>query len=60
MLKLAVALGMKNRKPSPLDFAHSNIITILRRDGSIAHQHVGLKVDKSETFAAIRAAAKVS
>jgi protein SCO1/2 len=58
VLELAVALGMKYRKTSPLDFAHSNIITVLRRDGSIAHQQVGLNEDKTKTFAAIRAAAK--
>jgi protein SCO1/2 len=58
VLELAVALGMKYRKTSALDFAHSNIITVLRRDGSIAHQQVGLGEDKSPTLAAIRAAAK--
>ena len=57
VLELAVALGMKYRKTSALDFAHSNIITVLRRDGSIAHQQVVLGVDKAETFAAIRTAA---
>lgn len=56
VLELAVALGMKYRKTTSLDFAHSNIITVLRRDGSIAHQQVGLETDKKETYAAIRAA----
>ena len=56
VLELAVALGMKYRKTSALDFAHSNIITVLRPDGSIAHQQVGLEADKTETFAAIRSA----
>jgi len=58
VLELAVALGMKYRQSSAMDFAHSNIITVLRRDGSIAHQQVGLGVDKTETFAAIHDVAK--
>ena len=58
VLELAVALGMKYRKTSPLDFAHSNIITVLRRDGSIAHQQVGLEADKTDTLTAIRSAAE--
>lgn len=56
VLELAVALGMKYRKTSASDFAHSNIITVLRRDGSIAFQQVGLGMNKAETFAAIRKA----
>lgn len=60
VLELAVALGMKYRKTSPIDFAHSNIITVLRRDGSIAYQQVGLGADKTKTFDAIRAAAKAN
>lgn len=56
VLELAVALGMKYRKTTPMDFAHSNIITVLRRDGSIAHQQEGLAADKTETLKAIRTA----
>jgi len=58
VLELAVALGMKYRKTTALDFAHSNIITVLRKDGSIAHQQEGLGGDRAKTFEAIRAAAK--
>ena len=58
VLELAVALGMKYRKTTTMDFAHSNIITVLRRDGTIAHQQVGLETEKAETYAAISAAVK--
>ncbi len=59
VLELAVALGMKYRKTTSMDFAHSNIITVLRRDGTIAHQQVGLETEKAQTYAAIRDAVKV-
>lgn len=38
VLELAVALGMKYRKTSALDFAHSNIITVIAPDGRILYQ----------------------
>lgn len=38
VLELAVALGMKYRKTSAMDFAHSNIISVLTPDGHIAYQ----------------------
>ena len=60
ILELAVALGMKYRRTSALDFAHSNFITMVHRDDSIAHQQVGMGEDKGTTLAAIRAAAKRS
>jgi protein SCO1/2 len=55
-LELAVTLGMKFRKTDAGEFAHSNIITVLRRDGTIAHQQVGLGQERSATLAAVRAA----
>lgn len=54
VLELAVALGMKYRKTSAMDFAHSNIITILAPDGSIAHQTSEIGTDISDTLEAIR------
>jgi len=38
VLELAVALGMRYRKTTALDFAHSNIITVLAPDGRILYQ----------------------
>ena len=54
VLELAVALGMKYRKTSAMDFAHSNIITVLAPDGRIAYQTSEIGEDISKTLAAIR------
>lgn len=54
VLELAVALGMKYRKTSAMDFAHSNIITILAPDGRIAYQTPEIGADISKTLKAIR------
>lgn len=53
VLELAVALGMKYRKTSAMDFAHSNIITILAPDGRIAYQTSQIGADISNALAAI-------
>lgn len=55
VLELAVALGMKYRKTSAMDFAHSNIITILAPDGRIAYQTSQIGADISNALAAIGA-----
>ena len=54
VLELAVALGMKYRKTSAMDFAHSNIITILAPDGKISFQTSEIGTDISKTLVAIR------
>ena len=54
VLELAVALGMKYRKTSAMDFAHSNIITVLAPDGRIAYQTSAIGEDIAKTVAAIR------
>jgi protein SCO1/2 len=36
--ELAAVLGVKYRKVSETDFAHSNTITILDADGTVSHQ----------------------
>ena len=58
VLELAVALGMKYRQTTALDFAHSNIITVLGRDGKIMYQTSKIGEDISETLKAIRNSAK--
>ncbi len=60
VLELAVALGMKYRQTTALDFAHSNIITVLAPDGRIVHQTAEIGADLSRTLAAIRKAASVT
>lgn len=55
VLELAVALGMKYRKTSAMDFAHSNIITLLSADGTIVHQVAAIGTDLSEFVRMVRA-----
>jgi len=51
-------LGVKFRRMSDEDFAHSNVITVLGPDGEIRHRQEGLGADPKKTVAAIRAAAR--
>jgi len=57
VLELAVVLGMKYRKTTALDFAHSNIITVISPDGRILHQNSAIGAGISKTVRAIRDAA---
>ncbi len=56
VLELAVALGMKYRKTTALDFAHSNIITVLAPDGRILYQSSAIGEDISKMVNEIRQA----
>lgn len=53
VLELAALLGVKYRKTSEKDYAHSNIISVLNAKGEIAHQQVGLGVKPAETLKAL-------
>lgn len=44
---------MSFKKISPIDFSHSNIISVFDEDGVLVHQREGLGVDNAETIAAI-------
>ena len=46
-------LAVKYKKISPLDFSHSNIISVFDRDGVLVHQQEGLGVDNKKTVDAI-------
>lgn len=50
ILELAALLGVKYKKTSASDYAHSNIITILNADGEVAYQQVGLGGDPTQTI----------
>jgi len=52
---IAAALGVRYKKGTKGNFAHSNIITTLDSAGRIAHQLVGLGTESSPTVAAIKA-----
>ncbi len=53
ILELAALLGVKYKSVSETDFAHSNLITVLNKEGEIAHQQEGLGVKHAETSAAV-------
>lgn len=55
-LELAALLGVKYKKESTGQFAHSNLITVLDSQGEIIHQQAGLNQDISATVKAIERA----
>ena len=58
VLDLAVLLGVKYNKDQQGGFAHSNLITMLNKEGEIIYRHVGLHYHLDNTLAAIRKAAQ--
>ncbi|MBE7538049.1 MAG: SCO family protein [Opitutaceae bacterium] len=57
--ELAALLGVKYKREADGMFAHSNLVTILSRDGEITHQRAGLTGGLDEAAAALAAAAAV-
>lgn len=53
ILELAALLNVKYRKELRMDIAHSNIISVLNKEGELIHQQEGLGVDPDETVKAI-------
>lgn len=51
-------LAVKYKKISPLDFSHSNIISVFDQKGELYHQQEGLGVDNEETVLKIKELAK--
>ena len=45
---------MKYKKITPLDFSHSNIISVFNPEGVLVHQQEGLGVNNQETIAKIK------
>lgn len=56
--EFAAVLAVKYKKISPMDFSHSNIISVFDQQGELVHQQEGLGVDNKETVEAIIALAK--
>ncbi|WP_339887886.1 SCO family protein [uncultured Flavobacterium sp.] len=48
--EFANVLAVKYKKISPLDFSHSNIISVFNREGELIHQQEGLGVNNKETI----------
>lgn len=56
--EFANVLAVKYKKISPMDFSHSNIISVFNQNGELVHQQEGLGVDNKETVSAIIELAK--
>ena len=53
VLELAALLGVKYKRISDSDFSHSNMISVLNREGEIIHQRKQLSNDQSDITQAI-------
>ena len=53
--ELAALLGVKYKQEADGMFSHSNLVTILNREGEIVHQRLGLKGGLEEAAAALSA-----
>ena len=53
--EFATVLAVSYKKISPIDFSHSNIISVFDEEGVLVHQQEGLGVDNTETIEAITA-----
>ena len=51
--EFADVLAVKYKQISPMDFSHSNIISVFNPKGELVHQQEGLGVDNKETVKAI-------
>ena len=51
--EFANVLSVKYKEISPIDFSHSNIISVFNAKGELKHQQEGLGVDNKETIETI-------
>lgn len=51
--EFAAVLAVSYKRISPIDFSHSNIISVFDQDGVLVHQKEGLGVDNEETIESI-------
>jgi protein SCO1/2 len=47
--EFAAVLAVNYKKISPIDFSHSNIISVFNAEGELVHQQEGLNVNNKET-----------
>ena len=52
--EFANVLAVKYKQISPMDFSHSNIISVFNAGGELVHQQEGLGVDNKETVLEIK------
>lgn len=58
VLEIAALLGVKYKRVSDTDFTHSNMITVLNKEGEVVHQRKKLEDQHSRIIAAIEQAAR--
>ena len=58
--EFAAVLAVNYKEISPMDFSHSNIISVFDQNGEMIHQQEGLGVDNVETVQAIINLAKTN
>lgn len=51
--EFAAVLAVNYKKITPLDFSHSNIISVFNSNGELVHQQEGLNVDNEATIKSI-------
>lgn len=51
--EFAAVLAVNYKKISPMDFSHSNIISVFNAEGELVHQQEGLNVNNAETISKI-------
>ena len=51
--EFAAVLAVNYKEISPMDFSHSNIISVFDHQGEMVHQQEGLGVDNKETVQTI-------
>ncbi|MGV6944447.1 SCO family protein [Sphingobacterium kyonggiense] len=56
--EFAATLAVNYKKISPIDFSHSNIISLFNEEGELVYQQEGLGVDYSPTIKAIEETAE--
>lgn len=54
ILELAALLGVQYRRMADGEFIHSNLLTVLDRDGQVVHRQLGLGADPTATLDVIR------
>ena len=53
-MEFAAVLAVNYKRISPIDFTHSNIISVFDEEGVLVHQREGLGVENGETLTAIQ------
>ena len=52
--ELANVLAMKYKQITPMDFSHSNIISVFSKEGLLVHQKEGINIDIDKTVSAVK------